>query len=217
MVKFMEEIRVINIHGKDIVCYLEPRSFTRLHFFYSYGEIIVSYPPHYNLERLKTDLENAFSKNKIKKFSSEHLIGTDYIYILGVRHRLLRSDYYGEISKEDIVFTNLEAIQKKLKKLAYDIILTRVKHYEQIMKTSAHNIKITDCYTTKGKNYIAKKLLIFDYRLIHFSVEIIDSVVVHELAHDFVANHSADFYRVVEHYLPNYNELHQKLTYGVKQ
>lgn len=213
----MEELKVFNIHGKDILCHLEDRALTRLHFFYAYGEITISYPPRYNLNKLQSDLERAFTPSKIKKFSSDFLIGENYIYILGEKHRLLRSTYYGEIAKEDIIYISRDKMISRLKALAQDIIEKRVRYYEKVMNTDVHTIKIGDGYTTKGKNYIRKKKLIFDYRLIHFSNEIIDSVVVHELAHDFVPNHSEDFYAVVERYLPDYHELHNKLNYGVKK
>ena len=41
--------------------------------------------------------------------------------------------------------------------------------------------------------------------------EIIDSVIIHELAHHFVYDHSDNFYKVVYKYCPNYDILRKKL------
>lgn len=65
-----------------------------------------------------------------------------------------------------------------------------------------------------GKNYYLKHLLTFDRILIHFSLDIIDSVVIHELTHHFVQNHSDAFYRILLTYCPDYRRLREKLIYG---
>jgi predicted metal-dependent hydrolase len=44
----------------------------------------------------------------------------------------------------------------------------------------------------------------FNWRLILLPPEIVDYVVVHELAHLVVPGHSPDFWRQVEHHLPDY-------------
>jgi len=45
-----------------------------------------------------------------------------------------------------------------------------------------------------------------NWRLIHFSVEVIDYVIAHELAHIHTMDHSADFWNEVADILPNYEE-----------
>ena len=54
----------------------------------------------------------------------------------------------------------------------------------------------------------------FSLELIHFSPEIIDSVIIHELAHDFYRDHSIRFYNVVYQYCPNYDSLRNKMVKG---
>ena len=41
--------------------------------------------------------------------------------------------------------------------------------------------------------------------------EAIDAVVVHELSHIVYPNHSKDFYKLIEKYMPNYKELDKYL------
>ena len=81
----------------------------------------------------------------------------------------------------------------------------------------SYQVKITSMRSCIGKNYFTKNLLTFDHDLIHYSLEIIDSVVVHELTHYFVHNHSIDFYDILLKYVPNYKQLSQKLINGVRQ
>jgi len=57
----------------------------------------------------------------------------------------------------------------------------------------------------------AKKRLNFSWRLIMADEEVIDYVVVHELAHLIEMNHSARFWAVVERVLPDYREWRKRL------
>ena len=74
-------------------------------------------------------------------------------------------------------------------------------------------MKINDPYKVKvrlkssnyGVNSRRTHTLTFTTTLIHYSLELIDAIVVHELAHHFVFNHSSDFYDVVYEYMPDYD------------
>lgn len=62
------------------------------------------------------------------------------------------------------------------------------------------NMKWGVCYPTTSK-------IIFNTKLLHFKPDIIDYVIVHELSHLKHANHSKDFYQLVQKFLPKYSEL----------
>jgi len=55
-----------------------------------------------------------------------------------------------------------------------------------------------------GACYSQTQKLIFNTKLLHFAPEIIDSVIIHELAHLDHPNHSARFWNEVKTYCPNY-------------
>lgn len=67
------------------------------------------------------------------------------------------------------------------------------------------NLKWGVCYPEIGK-------LVFNPKLLHFKIPIIDYVIVHELAHLNHPNHSQQFWREVERYVPNYRELRNELN-----
>ena len=48
-------------------------------------------------------------------------------------------------------------------------------------------------------------------RLMNYDSDVIDYVIIHELAHTKVKNHSSEFWAEVEKHCPNYKELRKKL------
>ena len=51
----------------------------------------------------------------------------------------------------------------------------------------------------------------FNYQLYYLPEELLDYVVVHELAHRRHMNHSAEFWREVERWYPGYREARMRL------
>ena len=52
----------------------------------------------------------------------------------------------------------------------------------------------------------------FNWRLVHYPPQIIDYVIIHELAHRREMNHSAAFWRLVGHYDSEYKQHRQELA-----
>lgn len=213
----MDKKIIVNLYGKNIGVVIKdaPRFLKTSH--YSYGQIYITGPIDSTPMEITNYLKKRYKENLIAKFDSDLLYSYDYCYILGEKKRLIRPNMYLEINKGDIVIKDDEELKEKLMKLAKDIITSRVRKYEKIMNTYEHEIKITNMSAARGKNYILKRLLTFHWELVHFSLDLIDAIVVHELAHDFQANHSSLFYDVVYKYYPRYNEMVKKLTYGEKK
>lgn len=84
-------------------------------------------------------------------------------------------------------------------------IAGRVYHYEKIMNLSANRITVKNQKTRWG-SCSSKKNLNFNYKLAYMPQEILDYVVVHELAHLRHMNHSREFWALVEQYLPDYRQ-----------
>ncbi len=80
-----------------------------------------------------------------------------------------------------------------------------------------YKIGIRKTTTRFGSNSLRTHSLSFQQALIHYSEEIISTVVVHELAHDFYRNHQQKFYNCVNLYCPDYINLQKKLKKGIHE
>lgn len=141
--------------------------------------------------------------------------GDEFIYLFGTSYPLKES---GNIVFNDarmINFSSREDLNKKLRRYFLSFVTSRVRLYEKKMNLAAHNVRVRKMKTRYGSNSKATNTVSFSLTLLHYSVDIIDSVVVHELSHSVHFDHSAKFYAVVYKYCPNYNELHHKLNKGI--
>lgn len=108
-----------------------------------------------------------------------------------------------ELSDEDI---------RKLKALAQEVLTKKTDYYAKLMGVEYLYVKITSAkgrFGSCGKN----KRICYSYRLMLYPEKAIDYVVVHELSHIKHFDHSKDFYRCIEKYLPDYKE-REKLLKG---
>lgn len=96
----------------------------------------------------------------------------------------------------------------KAKALSY--IQERVDYYSNQMGLSYKSIRISSAKKRWG-SCSGKKNLGFSWRLILAAPEIIDYVVVHELAHLKHHNHAKTFWLYVESILPNYKVSKKRL------
>lgn len=86
----------------------------------------------------------------------------------------------------------------------------RVAWYADRMGVTYEKITIREQKTRWG-SCSSTGSLNFNWKLMLLPQELLDYVVVHELAHRKVMNHSPAFWAVVEAELPNYRELRAKL------
>ena len=89
--------------------------------------------------------------------------------------------------------------------IARDIFTRKTAYYARIMGVSYGRITIREQKTRWG-SCSSKGNLNFNWRLILAPEEVLDYVVVHELAHRREMNHSKAFYAVVESVLPDYRQ-----------
>lgn len=90
------------------------------------------------------------------------------------------------------------------------ILRNRLHYYAERMGVSYGRVTIRSQKTRWGSCSSAGNLN-FNVQLMRTSRELIDYVVVHELAHRKEMNHSPAFWRIVENVLPDYKERREKL------
>lgn len=93
---------------------------------------------------------------------------------------------------------------------AQKILPDMVHRKEQIMNLYANKIGVTAAKTRWG-SCSGRNNINFSWRLMMAEPEVIDYVIVHELAHIKEKNHGKRFWRLVEKYEPNYIEQKNKL------
>lgn len=98
---------------------------------------------------------------------------------------------------------------------ALRIIPERVSYYARRMNLTYGRITIREQKTRWGSCSSAGNLN-FNWKLVLLPPELLDYVVIHELAHRREMNHSATFWAVVEQEMPDYRERRKLLkTYAL--
>ena len=143
-------------------------------------------------------------------------IGNNFVYVLGYKCSF---DPNGGVlnfnNGESIKYKNREDFEKKMKKVLLRICTNRVRYFENLMRLEPHNVRVRDMSTRYGSNSKHTRTVTFALTLYHYSVDILDSIIVHELSHTIVFDHSKAFYDVVFKYCPNYKALHNKIKKGI--
>jgi predicted metal-dependent hydrolase len=99
---------------------------------------------------------------------------------------------------------------KKHKERAREIITNRVQYWTQIMGLSYNRLSIRHTNTRWG-SCSSKRNLNFSYKLMFLEPELMDYIIIHELAHLVEMNHSKRFWNIVGTYCEDYLELRARL------
>lgn len=185
----------------------------RISYHFRNGGLIIYCPYLTSMKTIKDGLDR-FAYKLIDQNATAQGWGDDYIYLLGNK---ISISYPGKILFSDsscIEFKSKEELEKKLKKWFLQVVTSRTRYYESIMKTDTNNVRVRKMTTRYGSNAFHTKTITYSTMIMHFSLEIIDAIVIHELAHCFVSGHQKKFYNVVYKYCPNYDVLHRKLRKG---
>lgn len=141
---------------------------------------------------------------KAKKVKKEpYSLKDGYVYVFG-EYKMVDTNLVSESSlKKFLKSTLLEYLDERVNCLINDMGISTI-----------YKIKVKDMTSRHGSNSRQTKTLCFQLSLVHFSKDVIDSVIIHELAHDLVFNHSKKFYDIVYTYCPNYKKLKKRLRNG---
>ena len=102
------------------------------------------------------------------------------------------------------------------RELAQRDISEKVQEYSNIMGVEASGVNITSAVSRWG-SCSDKNVLSFSWRLITASDDVVEYVVVHELAHTIERKHTEKFWSIVESILPDYRNRKEKLKLSKEQ
>jgi len=97
-----------------------------------------------------------------------------------------------------------------LKRAAKEYLPQRTAHFANAMGVQPSSVKITSAAARWG-SCSGRDGICFSYRVMMLASELVDYIVVHELAHIRQKNHSAAFYREVAAVLPDYKERQRRI------
>ncbi len=100
----------------------------------------------------------------------------------------------------------LKACEEALKMEAKQLLPIRVKAISSKNQLEYNDLKIRKL-TSRWGSCSTNKVISLSYFLIQLPWELIDYVILHELAHTRFLNHSRDFWEFMERNLPNVREL----------
>ena len=225
LIKHMHESKILNYTYNNVdfkVWIIYKRRLKYLHFRYNPDNLTfkVTCPYCTSNKYVFKNLED-FAPKLIKKMgpSKPKPINGNKVYIFGIERPIVLGKY-NLLHDDYLEIKDYKLLNKVLRELLMDYLKKEVNRYENIMGTPLHQIQIRKTTNIFASNYTQKHKLSFSFSLIHYSPYLIESVIMHELAHDKHANHSKDFYNHLKGYSRDYKECHKALcqkdySYGV--
>ena len=117
-----------------------------------------------------------------------------------------RKEHYDASGTDKLTDEEIQELANK----ALKYIPERVAYFSKIIGVTYGRITIRNQKTRWG-SCSSEKNLNFNWKLILLAPELLDYVVVHELAHRREMNHSKNFWKIVEAELPDYRERRRRL------
>jgi predicted metal-dependent hydrolase len=159
-------------------------------------------------DKMKSTHDERTSKRQYVDGEKFPFLGSSFdLKLVGPQRPSLRFDNGFTLSraaqaKGERVFT------RWYKERAFQVISERVEKYSQQYDFAPQQVRISSAKTRWG-SCSSSGSLSFTWRLVMAPLEVVDYVVVHELAHLRVKNHSAKFWKLVESICPDYKS-HRK-------
>lgn len=115
-----------------------------------------------------------------------------------------------ELKRQELAFPKIEELTAKDIEDIRKKLVEKTMFYAEKMKVSVRRITIRNQKTRWG-SCSSKGNLNFNYRLYYLPEEILEYVIVHELAHRRHMNHSKEFWEEVAFFYPNYKACRERL------
>lgn len=168
----------------------------------------------------KRDIENLLDRNKkflytVIEKRKRDLIKKETFYYLGKSYDIIELSTIDKIDIVDnkIYVSDKKKVEKWLKKQMKIVFEERLKYsYNLFIENIPYpNLKIREMKTRWGVCNRKNLTVTLNSLLIHESIDKIDYVIIHELAHLVYFNHSSSFWAVVQKYCPNYKQIRKEM------
>jgi|TARA_B110000263_G_scaffold55737_1_gene47215 predicted metal-dependent hydrolase len=114
-----------------------------------------------------------------------------------------------EIPRETLKFEEKQTVKSLIaawyKQKASEKLITRSVDWSKLLKVEPASIRIKE-YKSQWGSCSVSGVISYDWRIIMAPIEVVDYLVVHELAHLLEHNHSQKYWRHVETIIPDFRE-----------
>lgn len=118
-----------------------------------------------------------------------------------ISQQLSRQASYGNSNRNLLAARSTNYSREEIKAIIHESVL----NWSDIMCVKASNIKVSSARTRWG-SCSGKNSISINWRLTLLDRQLLDYVVIHELAHIVFKNHSKSFWSLVAQYCPNYKK-----------
>ncbi|MGC8745290.1 MAG: M48 family metallopeptidase [Candidatus Saccharicenans sp.] len=186
------------------------------------GELLVRAPENLSKAQLEVILQKhqrwiarkiALVSQRTKVVSRRYQPGEKFLYLGKEYPLLLRPHGQMSLSFDGQAFwlaensqTKVKSLFEKLyKKLARHYLSSRLKTLSKSYGLNYKKFRLSSARTRFGSCSL-RGTISLSWRLIMAPPEIIDYVIIHELAHTKENNHSKNFWKLVAYFVPDYKE-----------
>lgn len=134
--------------------------------------------------------------------------------ILGVPYQVIINKESNFLINENVITSpNEKKLDDYLRSLAKSVYQERLLYYYNLFdeKIPKPTLKIRKMTSRWGVCNTKTHQITLNLELIHYDIECLNYVVVHELSHLLEGNHSRLFWNIVEKYYPDYKSIRKKL------
>lgn len=158
-----------------------------------------------NREAIEKMIER--DRERLEKKELFLLFGEYYDIIYGdFEHRITVGDGKIEVVSEEVL---VQWLDRFIQTTFYNHLKYWHRHFEESLPDP--NLKIRKMKTRWGVCNTKNHNVTLNFELFRYDLECLDYVIIHELSHFLVGNHSKEFWAIVEKYCPNYKEIRKRL------
>ena len=126
--------------------------------------------------------------------------------------RLENGKIYLTVPSESTLEKRSQYLKEAFRQLLLERLTQRLPFWQEKMGLYPNQIQVRDMRSRWGSCQTQKKQISFSLGLVTKPQECVDYVMVHELAHLAVPDHSARFWAVVEQWIPDWKERRKRLN-----
>lgn len=157
-------------------------------------------------------------KRRQSKLNADQLYIFDKLYLIKINDQAKKISI--TVRGETLQINNLnpksdkiraEQLERFLKNTVHKYIIERCAQLAKKMNIEYQRVTLRGQKSRWG-SCSSRGNLNFNWRLVHYPVEVIDYVLIHELAHRIQLNHSAKFWAIVAKFDADYKQHRKTLT-----